>query len=120
MEGSIGQTLKGFVLWNHGRATWQYDVMVVGILAFIFLTPREFFRDGPRPKSVVLLPSEGGSSRFLIEPDRITAAGEAARRGQAEKLITSQAGNEERVLVKLEALYGADQEVRGYIASTRP
>ena len=40
--------LKRFILWDYPRASWQYDVMVGVILAFIFLTPRSWFRDQPR------------------------------------------------------------------------
>ena len=37
-------TLPARILWNaffwtYDRATWQYDVMVIAILAFIWLTP---------------------------------------------------------------------------------
>ena len=39
---------KRFILWDYARASWQYDVMVGIILAFIFLTPRDWFRDQPR------------------------------------------------------------------------
>jgi hypothetical protein len=31
--------------WNFDRATWQYDVMVIVILAFVWLTPPEWLRD---------------------------------------------------------------------------
>ena len=43
---STGQAsgFKRFILWDYPRASWQYDVMVALILAFIFLTPREVFR----------------------------------------------------------------------------
>lgn len=34
---------KNFILWRYGRTTWQYDVVCVLILAFIFLTPRSWF-----------------------------------------------------------------------------
>ena len=30
---------RGF-FWTYERGTWQYDVMVILILAFIFVTPR--------------------------------------------------------------------------------
>ena len=33
--------LKRFILWDFPRATWQYDVMVGIILAFIFLIDRK-------------------------------------------------------------------------------
>jgi len=33
------------VFWTHDRATWQYDVMVVAILAFVWLTPPDWLAD---------------------------------------------------------------------------
>ena len=38
------------MLWNgffgtFERATWQYDVMVIVILAFVWLTPPDWIRD---------------------------------------------------------------------------
>jgi len=35
------------ILWAYERGTWQYDLMVIAILAFIFLTPRAWFQDRP-------------------------------------------------------------------------
>jgi hypothetical protein len=31
--------------WTFERATWQYDVMVIAILGFVWLTPPEWIRD---------------------------------------------------------------------------
>ena len=31
--------------WTYERATWQYDVMVVTILAFVWLTPPTWLED---------------------------------------------------------------------------
>jgi hypothetical protein len=31
--------------WTYERATWQYDLMVVAILAFIWLTPPTWLSD---------------------------------------------------------------------------
>ena len=31
--------------WTYGRATWQYDVMVIAILAFVWLTPPGWLGD---------------------------------------------------------------------------
>lgn len=33
--------------WAYERGTWQYDLMVIAILAFIFLSPRAWFVDRP-------------------------------------------------------------------------
>ena len=36
------------IFWAYDRGSWQYDIICAIILAFIFLTPRSFFRDRPR------------------------------------------------------------------------
>ena len=43
-------TLPALVLWRtffwtYERATWQYDVLVIVILAFIWLTPPSWLQD---------------------------------------------------------------------------
>jgi len=35
------------LFWSYERGTWQYDIIVLLILAFIFATPRSWFRDRP-------------------------------------------------------------------------
>jgi len=35
--------LKSILLWSYERGTWQYDVLCLLILAFIFLTPSHWF-----------------------------------------------------------------------------
>ncbi len=33
------------LFWTFERATWQYDLMVIAILAFVWLTPPEWLGD---------------------------------------------------------------------------
>ena len=47
--GWLGRKLSSFLWWTYPRGSLEYDIMVGVILAFIFLTPRHFFRDQPRP-----------------------------------------------------------------------
>ena len=35
--------MKNVINWNYERASWQWDVLCLVILAFIFLTPKEWF-----------------------------------------------------------------------------
>lgn len=35
--------IKSIILWSYERGSWQYDVLCVVILAFIFLTPNYIF-----------------------------------------------------------------------------
>ena len=44
----LPQPLKAMwrtVYWTYERATWQYDLMVVAILAFVWLTPPSWIGD---------------------------------------------------------------------------
>ena len=35
------------IFWAYERGSWQYDLIVAAILAFIFLSPRAWFNDRP-------------------------------------------------------------------------
>ena len=39
----ISSTAKKIVFWNYSRTSWQWDVLCVLILVFIFLTPKSWF-----------------------------------------------------------------------------
>ena len=41
-------TIKKMFLWNYARNTWQWDVLCVLILVFIFLTPKSWFEGSER------------------------------------------------------------------------
>jgi len=40
----ILSTLKKILFWSYERGSWQYDIMCVLILAFIFLSPNKIFQ----------------------------------------------------------------------------
>ena len=46
-------TLKKIFFWNYARNTWQWDLLCVVILIFIFLTPNRWFSNGERDSQVV-------------------------------------------------------------------
>jgi hypothetical protein len=41
--GFVSNTIKKIVFWNYSRTSWQWDVLCVLILVFIFLTPKSWF-----------------------------------------------------------------------------
>ena len=49
--------------WSYERMTWQYDVMVALIVAFVLLTPRHWFHDQPRPTVSVQMVSQDAGNR---------------------------------------------------------
>ena len=37
--------MKRIIKWGYDRGTWQYDAFCLLIIAFIFLTPKEWFNN---------------------------------------------------------------------------
>lgn len=37
------QAIKRVVFWTYARGSWQYDILCIVILCFIFLTPKAVF-----------------------------------------------------------------------------
>ncbi len=110
--------IKRFLCWDYPRACWQYDVMVALILAFVFLTPREWFRDQPRPASVVLVHEEDGSRVFWIEPQLLGTAVPERRKAAAADLLRKRTGKTYHIL-RLEPIFDAESEIKGYLAVVR-
>ena len=53
--GFISDTAKKIVFWNYSRTSWQWDVLCVLILCFIFLTPKSWFVSNPPIQTAVVL-----------------------------------------------------------------
>jgi hypothetical protein len=117
LAGRLSQRL---FFWDFPRASWQYDVVVGLILAFIFITPREWFHDQPKALSVVLMASLHGSNRVFIATDLLSAVPDGQRSHRAESLIRQRTGKSWHV-VRVEPIRDeAEQEIKGFIAYTAP
>ena len=113
----MGSGLTRFILWDYKRASWQYDVMVGIILAFIFFTPREIFRDQPRVPSVVMVPAEPGERVFWIEPDLLGGVPELQRNERAAELVRRASGKKQTI-TKVTPMLDAEQELKGFLVYT--
>jgi hypothetical protein len=65
---------RKILFWSYGRTTWQYDVLSVLILAFVFLTPPWWFSTGKPAaplghQSTVLTTTR----RLFIRPENLPA-----------------------------------------------
>ena len=51
---AIGRFFARILFWSHDRGTVPYDLLVIAIIAFVFLSPRRWFHDqpdaGPQPQ----------------------------------------------------------------------
>lgn len=85
----ILSTLKKILFWSYERGSWQYDVMCVLILAFIFLSPNHFFQSRVSAAPVTVRSAEIGP----IDPanleqaikDYLERSGHAASISRIEK-----------------------------------
>ncbi len=113
--------LKRFVLWDYPRASWQFDVMVGVILAFVFLTPRSWFRDQPRTphaSQVAVLGAGHGNDVFWIEPELLTGVPQDQRLATLTKLLKSRTGKT-LAIARVEPILDSEGEIKGYMAFTR-
>jgi hypothetical protein len=109
--------LRRFIFWDFARASWQYDVMVGLILAFVFLTPRAVFKDNPRATSVVMLP---GSGNFLIvEPRLLSGLSDDELRKKATEIVSA-SHKTNKPVTHVEPVYDDDEQIIGYSASINP
>ena len=107
--------MKQLIFWDFPRTSWQYDIVVLLILAFIFLTPRAIFKDQPRAMSVVRVPVHTNAAAFWIEADLLTAKGHEARVAQAGEIISKKTGKSAKVS-RLETIMSPEEETQGYMA----
>jgi hypothetical protein len=45
--GFVSNAFRKIVFWNYPRTSWQWDVLCVLCLVFIFLTPKSWFASSP-------------------------------------------------------------------------
>ncbi len=120
MPNGFLTSLKRWILWDYPRGSLQYDVMVALILAFIFLTPREVFRDQPQPKQVVMVQGEGAGAVFWLEPELLEGVPEEQVRTRVEELIRRKARTGRFTVTRVEPIFDAEKEVKGFMAFARP
>ena len=114
--------LKRFILWDYPRASWPYDVMVGIILAFVFLTPRAWFRDQPRiptVSSIALLPSEKGNSVFFVNSELLTGVSDQERSAKLTEILQARTANRRLVVIRVEPVLDSEGELEGYMAFAR-
>ena len=97
--------LKKIWYWSYPRETWQYDVMCVAILAFIFLVPARGFDDPEaRPRW------EGSLKETRVNADTI-------KDDTVESLSAAAGGG---TVHRVEVLRSADGKVQAYRVWTMP
>ena len=108
--------LRRIVFWDFKRGSWQYDLLLLAIVAFIFVPSREFFRDQPRAASIVMLPTDSEGEHFLLEPKLLDGIAAGDRVAKATELVRARF-KVRSPIQRVEPLLDSEQEVIGYSAT---
>jgi len=90
-------SIKKFILWNHERGTWQYDVFCLLIIAFIFITPKTWFEK--REKLATQ------TARLIVKTEDFSPD-----RSKLEKRVKELSGNENAEILDWHERKNADGE----------
>lgn len=113
--------LRPVLFWSHRRGTWQYDLIVAGILAFIFLTPRSLFNDQPRlsrVREVQTLSDEQRTRVFLVESSAMGEKTGEDLTAAIQDLLRRQTGRNLEV-AETRPTSGSDGELTAYLVYVR-
>jgi hypothetical protein len=114
--------LKRLIFWEFARGSWQYDIVVGLILAFIFLTPHDWFGDQPRiPKAsnIAMISSENGASAFFIEAGLVSGIPDGQRIAKLNQLLQIRTGNKHLSVTRVEPARDSEGQLLGYMAFAR-
>ena len=106
--------LRKLFFWNYARNTWQWDVLCVVILIFIFLTPKSWFENSERRGYAAH--QSPTSSTVLISPELIENAQD---KGQAEQVVRTFTGRADVQVLKVRKVVDKDGKTRGYEVDIR-
>ena len=107
--------LSKLIFWEFPRGSVHYDIVVMLIVAFIFLTPREMYRDQPRASSIVMLPAQRG---YLLEPGLLAGIAPPDQPARATTLVRDRFKTHATV-TRVEPVLD-EGELTGFMAFTEP
>jgi hypothetical protein len=106
--------LRKLFFWNYARNTWQWDVLCVVILIFIFLTPKSWFENGERRGSSAH--QNPTVSTVLVGPELIDNAQD---RRHVEQVVRAFTGRNDVQVVNVRTVRDQDGKARGYEVDIR-
>jgi hypothetical protein len=107
-------TLKKIFFWNYARNTWQWDVLCVVILVFIFLSPKSWLSSGERPPATEH--QSPIATTVFLTPDRVV---NEADKGQIEQQIRMLTGRSKVEVVDVRKVVGPDGRLLSFEVDIR-
>jgi hypothetical protein len=117
----IKPAILRILFWAYERGTWQYDLIVLAILAFIFLSPRSWFNDRPTLELTGLRHQQGfvemghGKQgwRYLVDA-RLVESFPATKPEDAIQIILSRQLHQPFTVVSIVPITDKSRVVLGY------
>ncbi len=106
--------LRKIFFWNYARNTWQWDVLCVVILIFIFGAPKSWFENSER--SGAYAHQSPAASTVLVDPELVDNAED---RGQIEQRVRTLTGCNEARVVNVRKVVDQDGKTRAYEVDIR-
>ena len=86
------------VFWTYHRGGWQYDILVVLILTFIFLTPRSWLGDRPAsptgevnsPSSLTGTPAVPEAVLYRVDAELLESRGQVRVAAALQEILERQ------------------------------
>jgi hypothetical protein len=107
-------TLKKIFFWNYPRNTWQWDLLCVVILIFIFLTPKTWFSSGER--AINTGHQSAVAKTVILRPELIV---NEADRPQIEQRVKDLTGRANVEVVAVRKVVDADGRTRSFEVDIR-
>ena len=102
-------TLKKIFFWNYERNTWQWDLLCVVCLIFIFLTPQRWFANSERPTA--LAHQNPVQMKVFLGPEVVASELDTSKIEQQVKAMT---GRSDAKVLGVRRLVGADGRTIGF------
>ena len=106
--------IKKIFFWGYARNTWQWDILCVVILMFIFLTPKSWFEGGER--QLRLAHQSPTSATLLVEPESIENEGDTIRLQERVRALT---GRSDAEVVSVRKVLDKEGKILGYQVDIR-
>ena len=109
----LGLLRKTF-FWTYARNTWQWDILCVLILFFIFGTPKSWFENSER---VGLVPHQRPAAATVVFGPELVE--NAEDKGKVEQRVRELTGRSQAQVVNIRKLLDKDGQTRGYEVDIR-
>jgi hypothetical protein len=107
-------TLKKIFFWNYARNTWQWDLLCVVILIFIFLTPKTWFEGSERARNSVH--QSPAVATVLLSPEVVV---NEADRGQIEQQVKALTGRTKVEVLDVRKVVDSEGRTRSFEVDIR-